>query len=142
MRDSAHLNPSAVLGFFTWDDRHSEGFHNELDIELSRWGDPQGKNAQYVIQPFYVPENFYRFNVPVGVSTYQLRWEPGTAGFTTFAGAASGPGEKMVGEHLFTSGVPIPGSETVRMDLYDFHHAESQSQTPAEVVIQKFEYAR
>jgi hypothetical protein len=62
--------------------------------------------------------------------------------FTTFAGTVSGPGEKTVAEHLFTSGIPIPASETVRMDLYDFHHAESQSQTPAEVVIQKFEYVR
>jgi hypothetical protein len=142
VQDSAHLSPSAVLGFFTWDDTHSEGFHNELDIELSRWGDPKEKNAQYVIQPFYVPANFFRFNVPPGVSTYQLRWEPGTAAFTTFADTTSGPGEKTVAEHLFTSGVPIPASETVRIDLYDFHHAESQSQTPAEVVIQKFEYVR
>lgn len=139
--DTAHLRPSAVLGFFTWDDQHSEGFHNELDIELSRWGDGNGKNAQYVIQPFYVPENFYRFNAPPGPVTYQLRWEPGKATFTTFAGTSVNAGANPISEHLFTSGIPTPANETMRIDLYDFHHAESPSQTPAEAVIERFEYS-
>jgi hypothetical protein len=142
VQDSGHLDPSAVLGFFTWDDTRSEGFHNELDIELSRWGDPKGKNAQYVVQPFYVPANFFRFSTPAGVALYQLNWRPGTAAFTTFAGASTGPGAKQVSEHLFTSGIPSAASETVHMDLYDFHHAESQSRTPTEVVIEKFEFVR
>ena len=142
VQDSEHLRPSAVLGFFTWDDTRSEGFHNELDIELSRWGDAKSRNAQYVIQPFYVPANFYRFTAPAGVVTYQLRWQPGSADFTSFAGASIMPGTRPVSEHFFGSGVPTPASETVHMDLYDFHHAESQSQAPAEAVIERFEYIR
>jgi hypothetical protein len=141
VQDSAHLSPSAVLGFFTWDDTRLEGFHNEFDIELSRWGEAKAKNAQYVVQPFYAPENFFRFAVPAGAVTYQMDWRPGALSFAAFAGASIVPGSRPIGEHLFTSGVPTPASETVRMDLYDFHHAEHPTQTPAEAVIEKFEFS-
>ena len=130
VQDSAHLSPSAVLGFFTWDDTRSEGFHNELDIELSRWGDPKSKNAEYVIQPFYVPDNFYRFTVPSRTVTYQVRWEPGRATFEAYSGTSIGSGVKPISEHQFTSGIPTPATEKVHLDLYDFHHAESLSQAP------------
>ena len=137
--DSARLSPSAVLGFFTWDDTRSEGLHNEFDIELSRWGDAKGKNAQYVVQPFYVPENFYRFGAPAGVSAHQVRWSPGSLSFATFAGLSQDA--KPISEHLFTSGVPSPASETIHMDLYDFQHAENPGHPPGEVIIEKFEFS-
>jgi len=85
VQDSAHLSPSAVLGIFTWDDKLSEDNRNEVDIELSRWGVPNGKNAQYVVQPFYAPDNLARFTVvPAGVMTHTFRWEPGKVSFRTF----------------------------------------------------------
>jgi hypothetical protein len=130
----APLSPSAVLGFFTWDDTRSEAFHDELDIEVSRWGNPKGKNAQYVVQPFYAPENLARFTAPAGALTFQFRWEPGNVAFKTLRGSAAGAGAKTVSEHVFTSGIPAPSNETLRIDLYDFHHAESLRQQPAEVV--------
>ncbi len=140
VQDSAHLRPSAVLGMFTWDDVRSADFRNELDIELSRWDDPKGKNAQYVVQPFYVPENFTRFTAPAGVLTHMFRWEPNSVSFKTISGSSTGPGEKIISEHVFTSGIPTPANETVHIDLYDFHHSESSVRQPAEVVIEKFQY--
>jgi hypothetical protein len=142
VQDSVHLSPSAVLGIFTWDDTRSEGFHNELDIELSQWENSKGKNAQYVIQPFYVPDNLMRFTVPSGVLTHVMQWEPGKVSFQTFSGSSADHGAKALSEHLFTSGVPTPDSETVHMDLYDFHHTEHPSQQLTEVVIEQFEYLR
>ena len=136
VQDSAHLEPSAVLGMFTWDEARTEETRIELDIELSRWGNPSSKNAQYVVQPYYVPENISRFMVPAGALTHALRWEPGVASFKTFRGE----GSKSLNEHVFNSGVPIPASESVHINLYDFHHSKSSSQRPTEVVIQKFEY--
>lgn len=140
VQDSAHLGPSAVLGMFTFDEAGPDDARNELDIELSRWGIPGGKNAQYVVQPFYVPENVVRFTVPAGVLTHTLRWDRGTASFKTVSGAASGPGSKTIGAHVFTSGIPTPAAETVHIGLYDFHHSKSVLQLPAEVVIERFEY--
>jgi hypothetical protein len=45
-----------------------------------------------------------------------------------------------VSEHVFTSGVPSPGIETVRMNVYVFGGAKEPLQNGVEVVIEKFEY--
>ncbi len=140
VQDSAELQPSAVLGIFTLDEGKPDEIRNELDIELSRWGDTSKKNAQYVVQPYYVPENISRFMVPAGVLTHTLRWQPGVASFKTTRGPVVGSGSKSISEHVFTSGVPTPASETVHVELYEFHHSKNISQRSAEVVIEKFEY--
>jgi len=140
VRDSASMRPSAVLGIFTWDDAGSADLHNEMDIELSRWGDPKGKNAQYVVQPFYAPENLSRFTAPAGVLTYTFRWEPGVVSFKAVNGASADLKVKPISDHIFTSDIPTPAHETIHIDLYDFHHSESSSQQPAEAVIEKFEF--
>ena len=50
-------------------------------------------------------------------------------------------GEKTpVAEHLFTSGVPLSGNETVRMNLYVFGQP-THPLPPTEVVVESFEYA-
>ena len=140
VQDSAHLEPSGVLGLFTVDERRGEQTRVELDVELSQWGQPGSKNAQYVVQPYYVPHNIARFTVPAGVLTHILHWEPGVASFKTALGSAPGKESKSISEHVFTSGIPVASGETVHIDLYDFYHSKSRSQRPTEVVIEKFEY--
>jgi hypothetical protein len=140
VQDSARLEPSAVLGIFTLDEGKPDEIRSELDIELSRWGSPTNKNAQYVVQPYYVPENISRFMAPAGVLTHILRWEPGVASFKTVRGPVAGAGSEAIGEHVFTSGIPTPAAESVHIELYEFHHSKNSSQHPAEVVIEKFEY--
>jgi hypothetical protein len=139
VHDSAHLRPSAVLGMFTWDDGRSTNFRNELDIELSRWGKPENQNAQFVVQPFYAPDNLARFSVPAGVMTYVIRWEPGKASFSEFSGEASGQ-EKPMYQHIFQSGVPAQANEKVHIDLYDSHHSEALSGQPEEAIIEGFSF--
>ena len=138
VQDSAHLSPSAVLGLFTWDLARSQDFRNEIDVELSQWGDPKSKNAQYVIQPFYVPANVSRFMAPEGAATHSFRWEPGKVSFKTVAG--QGATGRVLSQHAFTSGIPTPANENVHMSLYDFRHSKHPAQQPSEVVIEKFEY--
>ena len=139
VQDSAHLSPSAVFGMFTWDLARSQDFRNEIDIELSRWGDPKSKNAQYVIQPFYVAQNVSRFTVPDGVVTHSFRWEPDKVSFMSMQGtrdSSSAP----ISRHVFTAGIPSPADEAVHINLYDFRHSRNPVQQPSEVVIEKFEY--
>jgi hypothetical protein len=139
VHDTSHLEPAVVLGLFTWDDREAGQNHRELDIEITRWGDPDSKNAQYVVQPFYVPANVYRFTSPAGPLTYSFRWEPERVLFRTGRGAEPGP-SGVIAEHAFTTGIPSPGGESVRLNLYIFGSAKSPLQNEAEVVIEKFEY--
>ncbi len=139
VQDTSHLESPVVFSMFTWDYAGSDQNHREMDIEVSRWGDPTSKNAQYVVQPFFIPENASRFMAPSGVLTHYFRWEPGLATFHTVRGAGSGS-KPRVAEHVFTSGVPSPGIETLRMNLYVFGGAKDSLKNGAEVVIEKFEY--
>jgi hypothetical protein len=132
--ESAHLPPSAILTLFTQD---SDG--TDLQIELGRWGKTQNHNADYVVQPYYIPQNTVHFDVPAGAMTHMLRWEPGSATFRSFTGVSSAP-RALVMDHVFKSGVPVPARETLHMDFYDFHHSQSGLQHPVEIVVQKFEY--
>ena len=139
VRDVSQLEPAAVLSMFTWDEANAGQNHREMNIELAKWGDAASKNAQYVVQPYYVPANVVRFNVPAGVLTHSFRWDPGRVAFKTVRGlVADGPG--LVADHVFTSGVPAPGCESIHLDLYIFGNAKDPLQKDAEVVIEKFEY--
>jgi hypothetical protein len=140
VRDIAQLGPSALLGMYTRDLGGTTEGPNELDIEVSRWGNPTGRNAQYVVQPSAVPQNVFRFTAPGGVLTQSFRWEPGIASFQTALGATTRPGAKIVSAHVFTSEIPAPATETVYIDLYDLHRSMNIEQRPVEVVIEKFEY--
>jgi hypothetical protein len=143
VHDTSHLEPAAVLSMFTWDDEAADQNHRELDIEITRWGDPGSKNAQYVVQPYYLPTNVARFIAPPGVLTHSFRWEPGKVTFKTFPGKnGSAPGGKSrdVAEQIFSTGVPSPGAESVHLTLFVYGNTKNPLQKNAEVVIEKFEY--
>ena len=140
VRDVSHLEPAAVLTIFTWDGPATDQNHREIDLEVSRWGEPAAKNAQYVVQPYYVPANVVQFAAPAGVLTHTLRWEPGRLTARTVRGAGRGTGGAVVAEHTFTSGVPSPGNEMLRMNLYVFRRSRIPLERGTEVVIEKFEY--
>ena len=140
VRDTSHLEPAAVFTMFTWDYAGTNPSHREMDIEVSGWGDPTTKNAQYVVQPFYVPEDASRFTVPSGILTHSFRWEPGRVSFRTVRGSERDNKERPIAEHVFTSGVPSPGAESVRLSLFIFGSAKEPLQKENEVVIEKFEY--
>ena len=139
VRDVSHLEPAAVLSLFTWDEADAGQNHRELNIELARWGDAASKNAQYVVQPYYVPANVVRFNVPAGVLTHSFRWEPGRIAFKTVRGSVA-DGPNPIAQHVFTSGVPSPGGESIHLDLFIFGNAKDPLRNDVEVVIEKFEY--
>ena len=140
VRDVSHLEPSAVLTLITWDGIGTERNRRELDVELSRWGYIDNDNVHYVVQPYYVPANIVRFRVPAGVFTHSFRWEPGQVTFTTVAGPSDAAGGRIVNQHVFTSGVPTPGAQTVRIALYVFGRGQVPLNNENEAVIDKFEF--
>ena len=139
VRDISGLDPAAVFGMLTWDDDRAAPTRRELDIEISQWGDLSIPNGQYVLQPYYVPANVARFAAPAGLLTHTIRWEPGRAVFRTVRGPQSTSGA-LVAQHEFGSGVPTPGSETVRMNLYCFRYAPMALKKDVEVVVERFQY--
>jgi hypothetical protein len=141
VQDTGHLDPSATFRVFAYDLVISnESRNDELDIELSRWGDPAAQNARYVVQPYYVLKNVAKFEAPAGELTHTFRWEPGKVSFRTVQGAADSPGHKVVSEKVFTEDVPAAENHKIYFDLLDFLHSRHTSKLPTEVVIEKFEY--
>src|SRR6266849_2261414 len=140
VRDVSHLEASALLTITPWDGVGTESNRRELDVELGRWGFLDTTNANYVVQPYYVPANLVAFRVPPGLYTHSFRWEPGKVTFSTVAGSGNTTGGRVINQRVFTSGVPSPEGESVRIALYVFHQGRIALKNENEVTIDKFEY--
>jgi hypothetical protein len=140
VRDTSHLEPSALLTLITWDGVGTESDRRELDIELGRWGYLENDNVHYVVQPYYVPANFVTFRAPPGAYTHSFRWDPGQVTFSTVAGQGNTGASHVINQHVFTSGVPSPEGKSVRIALYVFHQGHVPLKNENEVIIDKFEY--
>jgi hypothetical protein len=139
LRDTSHLEPAAVFSMNTFDEwRGGDQHYREMDVEIGRWGDRANKNnAQYSIQPFYVPGNVFPFRAPSGSLAHTMHWQSGRVSFKTTRGNAEGP---LVSEHEFTSGVPTPGQERVQFNFYLVTSEKSPLQKGGEIIVEKFEY--
>jgi hypothetical protein len=141
VRDTAHLDPSVVLSLHTFDGAAADQHFREWDIEIGRWGRTTSReNAQFGIQPFYVPGNLDRFTEPPGTLTYSISWEPSRAVFKAFRGSSIPLRARPFYEHTFTAGVPSPGKELLEAMFYIVASKTSPLQKNTEVVIDRFEY--
>jgi hypothetical protein len=142
VEDISKLEPSVVFGMFTWDYSTHQENHREFDINISRWGDSQEKNAEFILQPALVSANVSRFMAPAGKLKHTIVWEPGR--LTMMTSRVFGAGDtSVVSKRVFTSEVPPPGLESLRMTLFPYRKANQESagiQRTAEVVVDQFEY--
>ncbi|MBN2019346.1 MAG: hypothetical protein JW749_03900 [Sedimentisphaerales bacterium] len=135
------LDPTIVLGLFTWDKFAPHYTNREMDIEISRWNNPFADNAQYVIQPADAGR-IHRFNVdPCDKDiTHILEWGFGVAGFESFYGTTLPPDETTLIDSWVYAGndVPRPGNENVRINLWLNGEAPTDG-NEVEVIIKDFE---
>ncbi len=84
------LDPNVILGLFQFTTDIEE-----IDIELSRWGNAADPDAgQFVVQPYTnSPDNIDRFSlVDAGaLSTYRFNWQADSVFFEAFKGGADVP---------------------------------------------------
>ena len=137
VRDISHLEPAVVLNLSVWDNSAPP---READVEISRWGEMASKNAQYVMQPYYVAENAIRFGAPGATLTHFIDWQPDRVSFKTDRGNALIDDSEGIASHVFTSGIPLPGNDLVHMNLYVFESRRNPLEHGTEVVIEKFEF--
>ena len=140
VEDTAHLEPAAVLQLYTWSDAALAYDHREMNINLSRWGHAVGNNAEFIIQPFYVKTNSFRFLVPPGLHTYSFRWEPGSAVFRSVSGSGAAENQNLVASHAFGGNIPPPGDEALTMTFCEFGMADIPLKQEAEIVVERFQY--
>jgi hypothetical protein len=131
----ANLDPRIVLGLFTWSDDPAF-VHREIDIEVSRWNNPENANAQCVVQPYDRPGAIIRFEVSASLKqpVYSFTWTPEAV---TCAVADAG-GFRF--EHRFTDALPIPGDENARINLWQIGGQPPLGDQPQEVVISGFSF--
>ena len=137
VRDTSRFEPAVVLAMSVADET---GPNREMDIEISRWGESAGRNAQYVIQPYFIPANVVRFVAPPGRLAHSFVWQPGKVTFSTGENTGARRNAPIVATHAFTSGIPSPASEAVRLNFYPFYSQRNPLQRDVEVVIEKFEF--
>jgi hypothetical protein len=138
VQDVTHLDPAAVLRLYTWD--HFKLFDGELGVDVSRFGDPDSRNSQFVVHPSYEPHNIHRFETPPGVTTFSFHWRPDDASFEASRGGTVEKSPLLAG-HTFTSGIPQPGEEKIHISFYVYGNSHTPMKQPGEVTIERFQYA-
>jgi hypothetical protein len=164
-----NLDPMVVLGLFTWDSyTFQTDANSEVDIEFSKWGDPdKDTTLQYGVQPInfgpYYPERDDKPKVNPSfwgdVSTHAFTWTDTLITWESWIGAEYGNGApqatwtfdlsnpaRVKNENGNSSDpivIPAPGSNTnARMNLWLVQGADSGPVFPfrTEIVIQDFKY--
>jgi hypothetical protein len=140
VRDTAQLDPAALLTFYTYDESGPAENFREMATMIRR-PDVRGTlGGQYVLQPNYIAANVARFVVPSGTVTHSLRWEPGRVVFATNRGGRPTLHASGGAQHEFTVGVPSIGKAQVRIALLYFRSSPLPPQRNVEVVIERFQH--
>ena len=137
------IDPNIVLGLFTWSDAPAFS-HREIDVEISRWGNKDNKNGQFVVQPYTRPMNIVRFQIPPGLSasTHSFSWKADSILCRSLKGIdATSPGKSsVIAEHAFTQDIPQAGGENARMNLWLLAGHAPTDGKEMEIVVSKFEF--
>ena len=126
-----NLDKNVVLGLFTYLDDL-----NEIDIEFAKWGQDTTENGQYVLQPSWKPNHIERFE-------FDLQGEDSIHGFTWCKNAIDFWSYSASYEfkwRYYGSGIPLPSTEHVNMNLWLMQGLAPSDYLETEVVIKSFEF--
>lgn len=116
------MDPNAVLGLFLYDVPGEHGDPREIDVELSRWWDPDNsENAVYTVQPWQTPGNNHYFALEERrTTTHEITWTPGRVDFASYYGGypLTDSAELIQSWVYIGRDVPIPGSENPRINFW------------------------
>lgn len=142
--DIGALDENIVFGLFTWDNDACSDHFREIDIEFSRWGDANGLNAQYVIQPWNRAGNRRQWMLPTSLkkSIHSFHWTPDSIVFSSLNGDSSAATDDLILHAWTYKGTYVPETlyENLRINLWLFNGLEPANQAEAEVIISHFEF--
>lgn len=128
------LDPNIVFGFFTWD-RNPGLFNREIDIEISKWGDAEGPEGWFTVQPYDVPDNQVSFRLPHADSyTFELKWEKTKIEYSLIVDG------KIRETWTYSKTVPDPGRARLRINLWLFRGRAPAGPGPYEVIVSDFSF--
>ncbi len=131
------IDRNAVLAFLTWDDDPTQN-HREMDIELRRREiDGTEYTGAFTVQPWDEPGHTQNIETkPITGYEYSFHWTPGSVEFLILDRSGG-----LVDSWMYTgSGIPSPGNEKVRINLWLDGAKPPMDLLPIEVVIEKFTF--
>ncbi|NTW24422.1 MAG: T9SS type A sorting domain-containing protein [Lentimicrobium sp.] len=130
------LDPNIVAGLFTY-----ETDAREIDIEFSRWGNPQSNAGWYTIQPKpYNSSNQYGFALHLNgnYSTHQFNWASDSILFRSHHGhyPELPPADSLIAEWTYKGNKNPPvGNERLHLNFWLKGGSPPQNQQEAELKI-------
>jgi len=141
------LDPHVVLGLFLWqyppcwDDAYTWwNPANEIDIEISRWGNPGNDLAQFVAQPYSWSGNISRFDMVFSedeITSHAMRWLPDRVECRSWRGGLHDESPaNMVHTWTYTGPhIPRPEQPRIHVNLWKFDGSPAVDQ---EVILEEF----
>lgn len=138
--DPVAFDPNVVVGLFVY-----ENDEEEIDIEFTRWGDPQANAyAQYAIQPYFVSGNLHRFDMQLegDYSTHIIDWTPDLITFTSIHGhySSAPPGGLIEQWSYAGSDIPVPSGERLHLNFWLFRGNEPLNGLEHELSVDRIDY--
>jgi hypothetical protein len=140
------INPSVVLGLFTWSDDPAYT-HREIDVECGRWANPGDvNNAQYVVQPWDWLNHLVRYAVPAGLtnSTHSFTWETNRISYQALRGRYSpdSAATNVISSWVFNNAAEVPqtGDENVRINLWLINGNAPTNNSEVEFIVKSFQF--
>jgi len=143
------LDIHTILGLFTYQYSNCWNIddlwwnaHNEIDVEIGRWGISEDDIAQFVAQPWDYPDNLIRFDATFAedeLSSYAFNWMPDRVEFRSWRGGPNDESiENMIFEWIYDGPhIPRPEVPRVHINLWQFNGPPSEDQ---EVIISDFTF--
>ena len=141
------FDENVALGLFTWEDCASKCNFREIDIEISKWSNPEIVNAQFVVQPHTNPLNIIRFNIDCSeydVTTHEFTWKPDSVDFQSYYGDYPLMDPKFLiedGNWSYTGDdIPTEGMEKPHINFWLASGLPPTDDQDTEITIKNFRY--
>lgn len=136
------LDKDMVIGLFMYDAHDTSNFHNELDIEFSKWGEKKNANSQYVIQPYEnTPHRFQSdLNYPSKQTIAVRKRKIDFSSVYTDERPTDTTDQLIQKWKHKPENVYRTGDEKVSINVWLYKASETASLKDVEVIISKFEF--
>ena len=139
--DLSQLDQNVVAGLFTY-----KNDQEEIDIEFSKWSNPENMDAQFAVQPSDKKGNKQRFNLNLASekSTHSFDWQANYIDFLSIQGhAASSDASSIISQWRYTgANIPPDTDERLKINLWLFRGQAPSNNMPQELIVEKVVYLK
>ncbi len=138
--NTENYDKNVVAGLFTY-----ASDTEEVDIELTKFGDANNTNAHYTVQPYFNSGNTTGFDLGLNgdFSTHSFDWTANSIDFESLHGHNSTPPTPghVINQWTYTGAdIPSEGAEKVHINLWLFQGNKPTNNQSHELVIDSFTF--